>query len=92
MNKVIESLDELFVDKNNHSKVLIDFEDKDKNVKLTYKENKGYGNKSVIIYFKNGNIVDLRTNYDLSKLDRTQELNNETILDIAVKLLEEAVK
>lgn len=88
MDKIITELDSLLVQKLGFSKVFIDYEDKNKSVKVNYVKNKGYGNKAFIIYFQNGEISDLKTNYFL-KEDFNYIIDKNNVVEVVKKILEQ---
>ena len=87
MNEIIKELDDLFITQHGHSKVMIDFEDKAKTVRFTYKQDRGYGEKAVVIIWQNNEIIDVRTNYNLSKNDTSKMPTKETIVSFMALLL-----
>ena len=66
---------------------MIDFEDKAKTVRFTYKQDRGYGGKAVVIIWQNNEIIDVRTNYNLSKNDTSKMPTKETIVSVMALLL-----
>lgn len=91
MKDTIKKLDELFVKRFNHSKVMLDYEDENKTIKLHYQENKGYGKKSVIIYWQHNEINDIRTNYSFKEPPRKLP-NKENVVELLEGLLIENIE